>query len=59
VRRRCAPQNENACGFAAQNENENEDEVEGEVEGEVEVGIENQTENSQLAAQPRKLPTQN
>jgi len=33
-------EDENACGFAAQNENE----VEGEVEGEVEV--ENQTENS-------------
>ena len=42
MRRRGAPQNENACGFAAQNENENEDEVEDEVE----VGIENQTENS-------------
>ena len=71
--RRCAPQNEDACGFAAQSEDEVEgenevegevedeveDEVEGEVEDEIEVGNEVEVTNLQLklAAQPRKLQT--
>jgi hypothetical protein len=71
VTRRCAPQNENACGLAAQNEDEDEVEVEDEVEDEVEVEVEGEVEDEievgnevevtnlqlKLAAQPRKLQT--